>query len=202
MAHLDLAIFYETLEKPSKICQIARASVHSPLQVAPQIFDLVLSEPFQNTFIFWWSHSIIDLDVCFGSLHCWKMKFFIFSFLAETWRFCFNIGIKFHLPWLRPQFQLNKKGRKAWGCCHHHTSLCVWCSFRDVQCLCQTYVLELQPQKVNLGLNQAATNFTTCFWETSDVLCILKPGLMSFFVRDFCFTPQPKHMKNLVNCHL
>ncbi len=80
-----------------QICQIARASpVHSPLQITPQIFNRIqiwaLAGPFQNIIIFWWSHSFVDLDVWFGLLLCWKMKFlFIFSFLAETWRFCASI---------------------------------------------------------------------------------------------------------------
>ncbi len=46
----------------------------------------------KTSIFFWWSHSFVDFDVCFGLLLCWKMKFlFIFSFLAEAWRFCANI---------------------------------------------------------------------------------------------------------------
>ncbi len=89
--------------------------------------------------IFWWSHSFVDLDVCFGLLSCWEMKCLsIFRCLAEAWRFCAVLtGIwncsYFPPPWLSPQFQLKKNMPKAW-CCHHPASLWVRSSFGDVQC--------------------------------------------------------------------
>ncbi len=81
--------------KTLQICQIVRASpVHSPLQITPQIFNWIqvwaLAGPFQNFIIFWWSRSFVEFDVCYRLLSCWKMKF-LFSFLAEAWRFCANI---------------------------------------------------------------------------------------------------------------
>ncbi len=93
-----------------------------------------------KTWIFFWSsHSFVDLDVCFGLLSCWKIKFlFIFSFLAEAWRFCANIDWYLELfiipsTLTKAPVPAEKNSPKAW-CCHHHASLWVWCSFGDVQC--------------------------------------------------------------------
>ncbi len=77
--------------KMLQICQIARHLLCTALFRSPTDFqwDSGLGS---GWVFFWWSHSFVDLDVCFGLLSCWKMKFlFIFSFLAEAWRFCTSI---------------------------------------------------------------------------------------------------------------
>lgn len=62
----------------------------------------------------------ILLNVCFGSLSCWKMKRnFIFLCLTEGWGFVSSVtGIwrcsSFHPPWLKPHFRLKKNSPKAW----------------------------------------------------------------------------------------
>lgn len=88
---------------------------------------------------FWWSHSLVDLDVCFGALSCRKMKFlFIFSFLAEARGFCSNTDWYLELfiissTLTKAPVPAEEKHPKAW-CCHHHGSLWLWCSFGDAQC--------------------------------------------------------------------
>lgn len=66
-----------------------------PLEITPQISNQIrvwaLPRPLPNHSSFS-GFSFVKLDVCFGWLSGWKMKFFlILSFLAEAWRACANI---------------------------------------------------------------------------------------------------------------
>ncbi len=98
MAHLDLAIFaHSSLQKCSKSVRLQGHLLCIALFRSPHRFSVGFRSGLwlghsKTSIYFWRSHSFVDLDVCFGLLLCWKMKFlFIFSFLAEAWRFCANI---------------------------------------------------------------------------------------------------------------
>lgn len=120
-----------------QIHQIASGfPVHSALQVIPMVFDRGLSS----------GHSFAELDLCFGLLSWWKLKFsVILSCLTEACKFC-GIWIYpcFPLRWLEPQSQLMRSCPVVWYC-HHHASPCVWCLLGDkLSCLCTKHTLCIQ----------------------------------------------------------
>ncbi len=96
MVHLDLAIFaHSSLQKCSKSVRLRGHLLCTALFRSPHIFSIRFRSGLwlghsKTSIFFWWSHSFVDLDVCFGLLPCWKMKF-LFIFLAEAWRFCASI---------------------------------------------------------------------------------------------------------------
>ena len=70
--------------------------VHSPLQIAPQIFNRIqvwaLAGPFQNFNLLLVKPFLCWFGCMLWVIVHWKTKFlFMFSFLAEAWRFCANI---------------------------------------------------------------------------------------------------------------
>lgn len=85
-----------------------------------RVWTVAGSSHSKASFIFWWSHCFVDLDVCFGSFGG-----AIFSFLTESQRFCANTDWYLDLSIvlsILPQFQCKKKCLKAL-CCHHYASL-------------------------------------------------------------------------------
>ncbi len=165
MAHLDFAIFACTsLQKCSKsvrlrghlLCTACFRSLH---RFSNGFRSGLLLGHSKTLFSSGEAISFVDLDVCFGLLSYWKMKFlFIFSFLAEAWRFC----------------------TKAW-CCHHHASLWVWCSFGDVL-FCAKHTFWNHDQKVQPWFHQTITHFIKCFWETYNVFLLNLARAWKFFL--------------------
>lgn len=85
------------LAKAHKSVRLQRHLMCSALFRSPHRFSIGFRSSLwlghsKSLIFFWLSHSFVNFEVCFWSLSCWKVKsLFIFSFLAETWRFCAKI---------------------------------------------------------------------------------------------------------------
>ncbi len=83
---------------------------------------------------FLWSHSLVALAVCLGSLSCWKTQPRpIFNALTERRRLLAKIS-RYMAPFILPSIRCSRpvlfaeKHPKAW-CFHPHSSQLGWCSW-------------------------------------------------------------------------
>ncbi len=163
MAHLDVAIFaHSSLHKRSKSVRLRGHGLCTALFRSPHRCSIGFRSGLwlghsKTLIFFWWSHAFVDLDVCFGSLSCWKVNFlFIFSFLTDAWRFCAKIA------WYLELFIIPSTLTKAPVPAEEKQPqsmmlpppcfTVVWCSLSDVQCcFCVKHTFWNYGQKFYLG---------------------------------------------------
>lgn len=95
-------------------------------------------DPSKSLILLWWSQSFIYLDACFVVVLKEEVNL---HFQLSTWGLCARPVWYLELdgdPWFSPREKL------PWRCCHHHSSLHLFCSC--AVCLHQPRMLELRQQ--------------------------------------------------------